>query len=177
MLRTSSVILTVLLFIILFSSAALAEQWTFSDKTSTPGSKWTATVTSSSGETLTVWRKIARAGYEAYAELELSGGAKFSDTLPKYRIDAGKVEDAMVIKRAGDNLGLRWAYIEGNHAVWRIWQSTDTEITPHDNLHPWIKGNQITIEYIDSKKQKKTAKFSLSGSGKAIKMAISGPIQ
>lgn len=177
MLRIGSAIFTFLLFITLSSPAALAEQWAFSDKTSTPGSKWIATVNSSSGETLTVWRKIARAGYEAYAELELSGSAKFGDALPKYRIDDGKVEDATVIKRAGDNLGLRWAYIEGNHAVWRIWQSTGTEITPHDNLHPWIKGNQITIEYVDSKKQKKTAKFSLSGSEKAIKMAITGPIQ
>ncbi len=166
-----------LIFIILISSSAFAEQWTFSDKTSTPGSKWIATVSNTNGETLNVWRKIARAGYEAYAEFNLSGNAKFSDKLPKYQIDNGKLEDANVIKRAGDNLGRRWAFIESGQAVWRIWQSTDTQLTSQDALNPWITGNQITIKYIDSKQQKKTAKFSLAGSGTAINMAIAGPIQ
>jgi len=164
-------------FIALTSTTTYAEQWTFSDASSIPGSKWVATVTNSNGETLTIWRKIARAGYEAYAELKLSGSNKFGKSLPKYKIDNGKMEDATYIKRAGDNLGHRWAFIEGNRAVWRIWQSTDTTITPQDDLHPWITGNKISIGYVSSKEQKNTASFSLTGSGKAIKMAIAGPIQ
>lgn len=173
--KKSLIILSLSMF---FSTATLAEQrWEIKDAPSGLGAKWVAEVKNPSGDTLKVYRKIGRSGFEAFAELTLSSGQKFSDQMPLYQIDNGKVEDTMVIKRAGETLNRQWANIQSNQANWRIWTSTNTKIDGDSELMPWIRGNNVLIKYKNSQNKEKTSTFSLKGSGKAIKAAVSGEFQ
>ncbi len=159
-----------------FTLPVFADRWDVKSAPPGIGTKWEATVTNDTGDTLRVWRKIGRSGYEAFAELTLGKG-KFGDTMPVYRIDSMPTEDTTVIKRAGDNLGRDWGKIEENKATWRVWTSTETIIRPNDALAPWIKGNQIYVSYIDDTGSKKKSTFSLSGSATAINTAIKSPFK
>lgn len=166
-----------LMLILLATAQAKAASWQTVDAPRSMGTKWVASVTNADGHTLRVFRKIARAGYEAFAEVSLSKGEKFGDTMPSYRIDQGKMEDATIIKIAGDNMGLRWGYVEGDRSGWRIWQGTDTLIEDNPALAPWLKGSRITVMYTDSKGKSRKTEFSLSGSSNAISQALTGPFQ
>jgi len=170
--------LVVLSLVILFSNHAIAKDvWELKEAPSGIGAKWIAEIKNAEGDTLKVYRKIGRSGYEAFAELTLASGKKFNDQMPFYQIDNGKIEDTTVIKRAGDVLNRKWASLKSNQANWRIWTSTDKTIQPTSELAPWMKGNNLIIKYTDQKNQTKKTTFSLSGSSKSIKTAISGAFQ
>lgn len=141
------------------------------------GAKWMAAVTNAQGHTLRVFRKVGRAGYEAFAEVSLANGQQFGNFMPSYRIDQGKLEDTTIIKIAGDNMGLRWGYVEAERAGWRIWQGTDRVIDANTSLAPWLKGNRLTLRYIDAKGKSQVTEFSLTGSANAITQALTGPFQ
>ena len=157
--------------------SAAGGTWELKDAPSGVGAKWVAEVKNGDGDTLKVYRQIGRSGYEAYAELTLASGQKFSDQMPLYQIDSGKVEDAEVIKRLGETMNRNWASLEKNKAKWRIWTSPQKTIDTNSDLAPWIKGNNLIIKYKNHKNQEKKSTFSLKGSGKAIKTAISGSFQ
>ncbi len=157
--------------------AVAKDAWTLKEAPSGLGAKWIAEVKNASGDTLRVYRKIGRSGYEAFAELTLAAGKQFDDQMPLYQIDNGKLEDSAVIKRAGDVLNRKWASLKSNQANWRIWASTDKTISPSSELTPWLKGNKLIVQYTTPDKQKENAVFSLKGSSKSIKMAIGGAFQ
>ena len=169
--------LLILLCILVFSATPAAAQWQSVEAPRGLGTKWLAKANNADGHELIIWRKIGRSGYEAYVQLTLGKGEKFHDEMPTFQIDNGKIEDTLVIKLAGENLGQRWGFIEGNKATWRIWTATTPVIATNDDLAPWIKGNRVKISYLNDKNQAKKAMFSLKGSGKAIKTAITGPFQ
>jgi hypothetical protein len=154
-----------------------AGSWQTVDAPHSMGTKWIAAVDNENGDSLRVFRKIARAGYEAYAELTLGANQRFGDLMPSYRIDQGPIEDTTVLKIAGQNMGAKWAYTDGNRAVWRIWQGTDTAIEDNPMLRPWIKGNHVAVHYVDATGKSRSAEFSLKGSGQAISEAMTGPFQ
>lgn len=162
---------------LLWTISAQAASWETVTAPRTMGTKWIASNSNQNGDTLRVFRKIAGGGYEAYAELTLGGGQKFGDLLPSYRIDQGRLEDTTILKIAGQNMGARWAYTDGNRAVWRIWQGTDTVIDNNPLLQPWIKGNRVTVQYVDAAGKSRTTEFSLRGSKDAITEAMVGPLQ
>ncbi len=169
---------TFALTLFFFNSHAVAKDtWIVKEAPPGLGAKWIAEVKNTSGDTLRVYRKIGRSGYEAFAELTLAEGKQFSNQMPLYQIDNGKLEDSAVIKRAGDVLNRNWATLKSNQASWRIWTSTDKTISPSSELTPWLKGNNLIIKYTTSSKQKEKTAFSLKGSSKSIKMAISGAFQ
>ncbi len=161
------------LFLVLVSSAH-AESWQVVRAAPNTGTKWVATVKNSAGDRLSIWRKINGFNYEAYAKLELAKH-EFDDTMPLYRIDNGPVEDTLVIKLAGQNLDLEWGHVSGRVAQWRVWSSTEPELRKDDSLRPWLTGRKITITYTDASGKRRKTSFSLKGSAKAIKKAITGP--
>lgn len=166
-----------LAMLILAGAAQAAGGWQPVSAPRTMGAKWMATVTNSQGHTLRVFRKVARAGYEAFAEVSLGNGQKFGSFMPSYRIDQGRLEDTTIIKIAGDNMGMRWGYVEPERAGWRIWQGTDRVIDAGSALTPWLKGNRLTLRYIDAKGKSQVTEFPLSGSAHAITQALTGPFQ
>lgn len=168
---------TLLSCVMLLATSVQAGSWETVTAPRSMGTKWIASNNNSNGDTLQVFRKIAGGGYEAYAELTLGGGQKFGNLMPSYRIDEGRLEDTTILKIAGQNMGARWAYTEGNRAVWRIWQGTDTVIDNNPLLQPWIKGNRVTVLYVDSAGKSRTTEFSLRGSKDAITEAMVGPFQ
>lgn len=165
------------LSLLMSTTAAAEERWTLKEAPSGLGAKWVAEVKNPKGDTLKVYRKIGRSGYEAFAEITLASGKKFSEQMPLYQIDNGKLEDTAVIKRAGDVLNRQWADIKSNQANWRIWTSTHTAIEANSDLTPWIRGNNLLIKYKNAQNQEQKSTFTLRGSGKAIKTAISGEFQ
>lgn len=166
-----------LMMLILAGAAQAAGGWQPVSAPRAMGAKWVATVTNAQGHTLRVFRKVARAGYEAFAEVSLGNGQKFGGFMPSYRIDQGKLEDTTIIKIAGDTMGLRWGYVEAERAGWRIWQGTDRVIDANSLLTPWLKGNRLTLRYIDANGKSQITEFSLTGSANAITQAITGPFQ
>lgn len=160
-----------------FTSVAQAQGWASVDAPRTLGAKWIASVTNAQGHTLRVFRKVSRAGYEAFAEVSLGNGQKFGNMMPSYRIDDGKLEDTTIIKIAGDNMGLQWGYVEPERAGWRIWHDADRVIGANTTLAPWLKGSRLVLRYTDAEGKSQTTAFSLTGSASAITQALTGPFQ
>lgn len=156
---------------------AVDEAWRVIPAPKGGGTKWLGEVKTHAGHTLILRRKIARAGYEVFAELHLPKGEKFADRMPKVQIDTQSVEDTAVIKLAGDNLNLRWGFIENNVATWRVWQSPRTELTADDALAPWREGTRLRIRYATQDNRSRSADFTLSGSSHAIEEVVAGPFQ
>lgn len=154
-----------------------AEPWQLKEAPAGTAAKWVAEVKNAQGDTLRVYRKIGRSGYEAFAEFTLASGKKFSKVMPLYQIDNGKVEDTAVAKRLGETLNQPLADIKSNQANWRIWTSPTPQIDTDSELMPWIRGNNLLIKYKTPKDKEKNSTFSLKGSGKAIKTAITGAYQ
>lgn len=165
------------LSVVVFSGLAQAGQWQSVDAPRTLGAKWMASVTNAQGHTLRVFRKVSRAGYEAFAEVSLANGQKFGNLMPGYRIDQGKLEDTTIIKIAGDNMGLRWGYLEPERVGWRIWQGADRVIDANTTLAPWLKGSRLVLRYTDATGKSHVTEFSLTGSAGAITQALTGPFQ
>lgn len=165
------------LTLLVVASAAQGGGWQSVDAPRGFGAKWMASVTNAQGHTLRVFRKVGRAGYEAFAEVSLANGQKFGNSMPSYRIDQGKLEDTTIIKIAGDNMGLRWGYVEPERAGWRIWQNTDRVIEADTALSPWMRGSRLTLRFMDADGKSQVTEFSLTGSANAITQAFTGPFQ
>lgn len=165
------------IFGLLFAHSALAQSW--QSVTAPPGSgtKYLARIKNADGHSLTIKRKIGRAGYEAFAELSLGKGLKFGKEMPVFQIDSGRPEDTRIITLAGENLGQRWGYVEGNTAGWRVWTSPVMELRNEDSLAPWRMGSAVTVSFVDSAGKAHKAEFSLSGSNAAISDAVTGPFK
>lgn len=156
---------------------AAEEEWRVVPAAKGSGTKWLAEVKTQAGHKLILRRKIARAGYEVFAELHLPKGQQFADSMPKVQIDNDPIDDTAVTKLAGDNLGLRWGFIESNVAVWRVWQAPRMELTAGDALEPWREGTRLQIRYATKTSRNHSAEFSLNGSDRAITQVVSGPFQ
>lgn len=170
-------VLVAILLTIAPLSVAEDEAWHVVPAPKGSGAKWFAEVKTHAGHKLILRRKIARAGYEVFAELHLPKGEKFADRMPKVQVDTMAVDDTAFIKLAGDNLNMRWGFIENNVATWRVWQSPRTELTADDALAPWREGTRLKIHYSTHDKRKRNAEFTLSGSSQAIEDVVSGPFQ
>lgn len=170
---------TLALSLFLFGSQLFAaeDQWRVVPAPKGSGTKWFAEIKTQAGHKLILKRKIARAGYEVFAELHLPKGQQFAGSMPKVQIDKDRVEDTSVIKLAGDNLGLRWGFIEDNVAVWRIWQAPRMELTAGDALEAWREGTRLQIQYATKTSRSHRADFSLNGSDQAITQVVSGPFK
>lgn len=160
-----------------FSPLALGQTWETANAPAGSGTKYLAQITNADGHTLTVKRKIGRAGYEAFALLTLGKGQKFGKEMPVFQIDEARPEDTRFITVAGENLGQRWGYVEGNEAGWRIWTSPIMELGAEDSLAAWRFGNSVKVSYIDDKGKEHKAEFTLTGSNAAISDAVTGPFK
>ncbi len=162
---------------LLFSQLAFAQSWETVRAPAGSGTKYVAQTKNADGHTLTIKRKIGRAGYEAFAHLTLGKGQKFGKEMPVFQIDSAPPEDTRFITIAGENLGQRWGYIAGNEAAWRIWTSPELELGANDTLVPWRMGNTVKISYVDDKGKAQKTEFSLTGSSAAIGDAVTGPFK
>ncbi len=130
-------------------------------------SRWVAEVKSVDGHTLRIYRRIQHINFQAFAEITLAGGKRFGSALPLLSIDGSEPRP---IERPEE----KTATIKSNKVSWRVWASTTAELLPTDALTPWINGSEIGFSFADDKGRQQTARFTLSGSGDAIRRIVSG---
>lgn len=153
--------------VLLWAPLAWGQQWQIVAAPESYRSRWMAEIENVDGHKLRIWRRIQHINFQAWAEVTLNTGIKFSATLPDIGFDDGPLRP---IERPQEGT----ATIKPTHVSWRVWASTTADLMPEDALTPWIRGGTVTFVFSDDKNQRREVSFPLMGSGDAIHRIVTG---
>lgn len=153
--------------VLLWAPIAWCQQWQIVAAPESYRSRWMAEIENVDGHKLRIWRRIQHINFQAWTEVSLSTGFKFSTTLPEIRFDDSPPRP---IERPEEGT----ATIKPTQVSWRVWASTTADLMPEDALTPWIRSNTVSIVFSDEKNQRREITFPLTGSGDAIRRIVTG---
>lgn len=145
-----------------------ASEWRLAKPPEPMGVELAAQTTNLRGDGLWVWKKVVGKRIELYAELQLGRRHSFSNRVPSYQIDQGRIVALDRILVAPEGAVEGWVSLTDKTATWKLFEGEGKPVVEGDALFDWVNRDRLRFIYFDTEKGEHTTEFMLTGLRKAV---------